>query len=132
MPGLSFDIRAVRIGVFVKVGAFVSGTVEGQNDLCVEAICWKGAISAGGNAEGGLAAEDAAKILSITGSLSAGLAGEGAVDCVEVSFKLSMTGLKGKITVAFFDGFIEVGREVELVPDQVLLGPKTFPLPTSL
>ena len=115
VPALSFDIRAVRIGVFVKLGVAANANLKGENDLCKDKQCWGGGLGASGGAEGGLAAEDALKVVSLSGSVASALKLEANVNCRQVDYGLSHDGLKGKANLELFDGFIAVNYQLELV-----------------
>lgn len=115
VPALSFNIRVVRIGVFVKLGVAANANLKGENDFCADKQCWGGGVGVSGGAEGGVAAEDAAKVVSLSGSLASALKLDGNVNCRQVDYGLSHDGLKGKLAVELFDGFVSLNYQVELV-----------------
>jgi hypothetical protein len=128
LPSLSFDVRAVRIGAFVKFGVTGQAFLEGENDLCADNQCWKGGIGIGGTVEGGLRAEGSG-IVAIQGSCSTGLQVDANVSCKDYTLGLSHSGFKCKFTVEFFDGLVSVGVEKELIPAGPIVGGTPKPLP---
>jgi hypothetical protein len=131
VPSLSFDIRAVRLGVFVKFGVSAAVAIEGENDFCEgNGVCWKGGITLAGSVEGGVAAEDAAKIVSISASCVTGLQFDANVSCKEYQIALSHSGFKCKINIELFDGFVAFGVEKELIAPGPLIGGGPKPLPS--
>ncbi|MHB8744266.1 MAG: carboxypeptidase-like regulatory domain-containing protein [Sulfuricaulis sp.] len=115
VPALSFDIRAVRIGVFVKLGVTATANLNGENNFCLDKQCWGGGVGVSGGAEGGVAAEDAAKVISLSGSLASALKLDGNVSCKQIDYGLSHDGLKGKLAVELFDGFVNLNYQLELI-----------------
>jgi hypothetical protein len=131
IPSLSFDIKAIQIGVFVKLGVSAQAFLEGENNLCEDTgVCWKGGIQVSGGADVGIAAQDAAKIVSLSGSCGAGLEFNANVSCKEYQIGLSSAPVKCKINLELFDGFVSFGMERELVGPIPLINGAPRPLPS--
>lgn len=130
IPALSFNIKVVKIGVFAKFGVGLQIFLQGENDFCQgNGICWSGGIQLAGNIEFGVAAEDAAKVVSISASCQSGLQLDANVSCKEYQIGLSSQPVKCKINVELFDGFVAFGLEKELYPSVQLIGGQKNPLP---
>lgn len=129
IPTLSFDIRAVQIGVYVGLDVSTDAKLTGENNLCEDKQCWGGSIGANGGAEAGVAAQDSAKIISVSGSMVSSLRVEGNVKCREIGYELSHDGLKGQISAELFDGFFVATYQKELIkPGDITKGSMPLPL----
>lgn len=130
VPSLSFNVKLVKIGVFVKFGINGNVFLEGENDLCADQKCFKGGIQVGGSIEGGVAAEDAAKVVSISGSCGSGLQVDANVSCKEYQLGLSTMPLSCKFSLELFDGYVAINVQREVYPSIPLIGGSPQPLPS--
>jgi hypothetical protein len=130
---LSFPIRGLEIGAFVNVTLALDTSLTLSENFCVppgqpHTDCWGGEVALRPYVKGGLMVDLVAEIIESQVFLEAGLRLSGGVDCKEITYGLEHTGLKGKGTFKFFDGFIETDVAIDLI-DPGPIGGGSIPLP---